>query len=267
MVKVLAIFLTILFIPLSLVLLILVSIRFQFLDPNFWINTFNKYDVYQNLETVIPRIIEWQTVHEGGSNAELAEARVAVKVLTDENLKITFEENIKNTLNFVNGKENTWNVFIPKDKLPKGLLPNFLLDSETVPLDTLISFFRRGQGNGLAFTSEISIIGKVVWTALTFWFVLVLLILFALYKFRGLPLALFTSAFFILLLVGFLTIAKVNIARDLIKEGMEPAQLLLATLGPPIVTEVTNLWVRIAVIMMVLALTATFAMKRRVNVS
>jgi hypothetical protein len=76
--------LTLLFIPAFLILLILISLKFQFLNSNFWTNTFERHGVYQNLETVIPKIIDYQIKN---SDEVQIDKKTALKLFTRDNLK------------------------------------------------------------------------------------------------------------------------------------------------------------------------------------
>ena len=244
------IFLTIIFIPVFLILLILVSFKLQILSPSFWTNTFNDHGVYQGLETIAPKVVDYQIKN----NKEIKiSKKVLVSLLTKDNLKEFFEKNINHTLNYANGVSDKWTIFIPTKKLPKGLLPNFLLDKEDVSLDTLLSFLGRGGEETKAPAPHFSLLGSISTISLIVWSVLVLLILFSLYRVGGAPIALFLTGALTLGLIGIINAAKSGIMSDLLKEGNEPAKLLLGTITPPVISEVTNLWIYFAVASILLA--------------
>lgn len=56
--------LSVLFIPIFLVLLVLISLKFQLLNYNFWERAFERGSVYQKLENSLPKIINFKTNNE-----------------------------------------------------------------------------------------------------------------------------------------------------------------------------------------------------------
>ena len=251
------ILLTILFIPVFLALLVLISIRFQLLNSDFWIETYDKNDTYQKLETAIPKIIKRQG--DGGVEG-------IASLLTKENLKITFEKNIKYTLDYVSGKSSSWTIFIPKDRLPKGLLPNFLLDSDEIPVETLISFFSRGrEGAGaMVVPPWVPLIGKFTWIALAAWGTVAVLFGLVLFRLKPVSAALITSGAVMLILGGAATLFRLVIETEWAKEG-EPSQLLLGTLGVPILAGMVKLWLVIAAFTVLSGIVLAYLSKKRVK--
>ncbi len=256
----LKIFLTILFIPVFLVLLVLISVKFQFLNSNFWIDAFEKNGTYQKIESVVPKIIDFQSKEDGEMKLD---KKITEKLLTRDNLKEFIETNIKNTLSYANGKSDDWIVFIPSQKLPKGLLPNFLNDRNEVSMDTLTSFINRGGGNDINFTSQISLLGRYSTLSLFIWSLVVLSILFVLYVTRGASIALIISGAFTLLLTGTINIARVTIENELVTNGQEPAQRLLGIFAPPIITPMIILWTYIAILAILLGIVLGYLQRNK----
>lgn len=146
--------LTILFIPLFLILLIGVTVRFQFLSPSFWENTFTSGNTYSQLSISLKNDLELRTVQAGGKRSD-------IKALTDlvspEILKDLINGNIRNILLYANGKSKEIIVYLPLNKLPTGIVPvSFRKFTENM---RLADFMEEFNISGIS-DAQIRIIGR-----------------------------------------------------------------------------------------------------------
>lgn len=256
----LKILLTILFIPVFLVFLVLLSFKFQLLNSNFWTTTFEKNNVYQNLENIIPKVMDSQAKTDGG---ELdIDTKVLTSILNKENLKIFFEKNIKFTLDYLNGAGSEWVIFIPREVLPKNLLPNFLMESDEIPAKTLLSFFSRGRGDPFEIPYQVPLTGRSVLLLLSVWIIILISLSLLLHRLRILNVSLFASGFTALLLSGAVILFSKVIEVEWFKEG-EPSQLILGTIGPPIARGVVEVWLIIGATAIISSFVLGYLQKNR----
>lgn len=213
------------------------------------IERFSKADVYTKLETVIKKEIERST-REGGGSA--VEARVFIALATAENLKDFAEKNIKLTFDFINGKTKELIVYIPRSRLPKGLIPPSLnLNSDEISLESALSLFGANRGGPISLDqlSSLGLQATLLWISSL---ILLAVILFLIYKtveggkrLTPVGIALVFAGITTLLIVGAATVINTNLAKDLI--GGEPAEILLGTLGPPLLEGILKLWLYLGI--------------------
>lgn len=100
--KILAnILLAIIPIPLLILLVLSVNIRFQFLEYDFWINTFKKGNVYQKVSDKIRDNLELNAIKSGGTANDVIDLSSLVSA---DNVENFFEDNVQNFLLYANGK-------------------------------------------------------------------------------------------------------------------------------------------------------------------
>lgn len=88
-------------IPIFVLLVISVNIKFQFLNSNFWIQSFNRGNVYKQLSEDLKGRLQERTVEEGGNASDVEDLS---SLISENNIKIFFEENIKSVILYANGK-------------------------------------------------------------------------------------------------------------------------------------------------------------------
>jgi len=237
--------LVLLFLPLFLAALLTATLKYQLLNPVFWTESFETNGVYPNLAGALKEQAERQTLEEGGS---LQEARVLTGLLTAENLKDFIEKNITYILDYVNGKAPEIVVYIPLDKVPKGLLPrNLGKISETMPLETLLQEFSV-KGIQKSQIENVSLTGARTFQFLIGDLLLIALILTLMYLLTGKGsrliapgTAFILSGIVVLLATGFGFVIRGSMLTDWAK-GNEPSQLILATFAPYVLREILVFW-------------------------
>src|SRR3989344_7248141 len=104
-------FLIILFIPLCLAAVLVATVKFQFLDTNFWKTNFKNNNVYTNLSVVLKTVAENQTEKGGGDKNNI---EMLTNIVTPEILQDFITRNLGNVLGFANGKREKLLIYIPK---------------------------------------------------------------------------------------------------------------------------------------------------------
>lgn len=132
-------FLILLFIPVFVLCLLSAAVKYQLLKPAFWTTSLNTHNVYPKLTTVLKEEVDLQIVKGGGSKNE---AKVLTGLITTENIKDFTERNLVNILGYTNGDKKELNIYLPVNKIPKGLLPVSLGSiSEETSFATLLKEF------------------------------------------------------------------------------------------------------------------------------
>lgn len=229
---------------LASVILIVVVIagitKFLFLNPVFWMNTFENASVYPNLSTHLKAMFEGNTLREGG---KLKDAEIVTGVITPENIKHTFDENIVNVLEYANGRADDLIVYIPFGKVPPGLFPsNIKLDEESTLSELLTNLNVRQD---IPY-ENISMTGQYANYILILGITLFILISFLLYYMTDKGKRLLFNGFIfilpgilILALSGFGFVIKPNMSRDLLVSS-DAGDRILGTVLPPVIGEVSS---------------------------
>jgi hypothetical protein len=256
--------LTIVFIPVFLIFLFAVSLRFQLLASSFWENTFNSGDVYSKLSISINKNLESQAVSEGGRASD-------VKILTDlispENLRDTISKNINNLLQYANGKAGEIIVYVPVNKIPKSLLSkNFGGVTEQIRLTDLLKEFNM-YGITTAQIRMISRIGLWTWVSLIIVALLLLLLQYLLYlctnpsrRLIASGVALILSGIVALLVTASGTIIRINWTKDLVGSS-NVGDSIIGIVASPVIQGVLSVWLLFAIIAMVLGVVLLFLKK------
>lgn len=132
-------FLITLFIAFFVIGLFSATSKFQLLVPRFWQKTLESQGIYPKVAAILKSDIETQIAKEGGSKSDI---KVITDLITPENVGDFVSKNLEHILNYANAKARTLMVYIPIDKIPKGLIPkNIAGISEEMPLLTLLAKF------------------------------------------------------------------------------------------------------------------------------
>lgn len=243
-----------LFIPLFLSFLLATSAKFQFLNFDFWNGVLNRPGFYEQLVSNLRKAAEQQLSQEGASQGlDLS------RFITKENAKSVFEENLKNFLDFANGKEKKLFVTIPKG------LP---IASGRVAIDELTTI-SPGMGSMIdPFTliqiSRTGLYATSSWIVNMVFLVAILFLLFALTeagkRFIALGMALIFGGIFSFAAIGALTVIRVNWTKDLATSAI-PGDALLGIVAPPILEDMTKLWMYIAAGAIILGIVLFFFKK------
>ncbi len=221
--------LIIFFIPTILLVVISSTLKFQLLDFKFWQNNFKVNNVYVILSQDVKKYVENQNIKGGGKTEDL---KILTDIITPDLTEDIVIHNLNNFLNFVNGKNEKFLVYIPVKKLPKEFIPTSVdLQSEEIAFKNLISKFNFTLPLDLP-VSQIAYLGLFV--NYLFFGSIILSISFALllYKFKSLGLGLIFSGIFILIL---------SLSIFLIRESFS-SQIILSTFMPYILQEMLKVW-------------------------
>lgn len=220
----LRIVLSLFFIPVFLIFLLLTSLKFQLLNYNFVISSFEKNKIYDNVQSFQQSVLLEQ--EKKGSKAELDIE------ITPAMAKEFLEKNLKSILGFINGESGQIMIFIPnigETELTK-LAPNF-------PKEMLDNIQKWA---GFVMPAWVITLG------------LILGIIFVLFK-LGWKKDKFSEGFFIcislvLVILGLLVrFFLIQMGRDLVKPGIsEPSQVLIGMMANSLLPEIVNLWIIIA---------------------
>ncbi len=245
-----------------LLALIFTSIKFQVINPTFWTEAFLEDNTYPKLANTLSIALETELEKEGGE----IDSQLLDSIITEGNIKKVFEENVTNFLTYVDGSAGELLVYIPLETAPAGFLPkNIALENE-MPLENVFQIV--GSGDIPFDYSYLSQIGPAVNTA---WLVLMAVLLILVVagistatpgkRFLHLGLTFMAIAFLVLLVSALVTVVQTNMAKDLVQEGREPAELLLGTVAPPLLSRVVGLWSILAGGLAVLGLILLFLKK------
>lgn len=97
-------------IPLIIVCMISVNIKFQLLSSGFWIKTFESGNVYSQVSTIVENRLIERVEAEGGMQSDV---KVLSDLISPQSLKTVFERNIESVLLYANGKTSEMSVFVP----------------------------------------------------------------------------------------------------------------------------------------------------------
>lgn len=105
---------TFLFFPLFIIVLLSGTVKFKILNDVFWINTFEKHDVYSKIQFEVNNYLDQKN------------ANIFSELITLGNVKDFTNKNISLVVKFLNGKSNDLTFYIPVTKIPKEMLPKKL---------------------------------------------------------------------------------------------------------------------------------------------
>ena len=139
-------------IPLALVLILALTIRFQFLREGFYFQAFEKHMVYERLEEEVKSLAGDEFIQDLSREENLTPSEVAqtkrdfsiiAESLTGTLIKEVIEKNISLVLSFVRGEVNELSFHLPLQevKLPSGFLPSGFGFQGEVPAEALFSNF------------------------------------------------------------------------------------------------------------------------------
>ncbi len=241
------IILVVLFIPVFIGFLVLTSSRFQFLDSKFWISVLQKPGFYEQVVSVLKK------------GASTSEDMALVSIIAKDETKSALELNLKNLFDFANGKEKEFFLDIPKG------LP---IEAGRISVDQLNSLFP-GMSSVLDPKSlqQLSLAGRNVSIAWVTAFATLVGILILMYfltnagaRFVPVGIAFVVGGIFSLLIIGVLTVIRINWTKDL-ATSVNPGDALLGTLAPPVLEKMLGLWIYIAVGAVILGIVFFFFKK------
>lgn len=260
--------LTVIFIPVFLIFLLAVNLRFQLLTPSFWENSFGSNDIYSKLSLSINKNLLSQTIAEGGS---VGDVKILTDLLSPENLKDVINTNIINVLQYANGKAKEITVYLPVKKIPVTLLSgNFTNISEGMNLNDFLKEFNI-SGISASQIQSVSRLGLGSWIFLVSTFLIIILLLFLLYilvkngkRLIAPGLALVISGITAFIIRGIITIIQIDWVKAL-TVSPNTGNLLTGIIVPPIIQGVLKTWSSFAALAIILGLILFFIKKPLYN--
>lgn len=245
------------------------TVKFQLLNSDFWLSTFEKNNVYSRIAEEIKTSAEMQVEKKGGS---LKDAKVLTDLITPTNLKDIISKNLTYTFDYMNGKANDFNAYIPVSKLPRDLLPVTVAGrSDTVPVETLLSEYNiRGVNK-----NQIWLLGNTgVWLTRLFvvdWIIVIILLLSLFFltapgkKFWNLGVTFVLSGLLLLGSFGFLEVIRSSMLTDWPKSS-EPSQHILGTFLPFLLQNILIVWLGTGIFLVICGIVLFFVKKGVYNI-
>lgn len=260
--------LVIFFVILFFVGLISATFKFGILNYNFWENSFQKYNVYQNLADVSKTSFESQIDKEGGSKGDI---KILTDLITSENVKDVVDKNLQNFLDFANGLSSQIIIYLPVDKIPQNMLPKSLSVVKTeIPLSELLVKFNFQDWQNLPLQNLFNI-GKYVCyffvgSSLLLLSTLVFLVLLVEKgnRFVSLGIAFVLSGGLIFLFADVVTNLSVTLTENLMKNP-SIALVTSGTIFLPVITEIMFVWKIVSLIVVVIGFCLFFLKKPKYN--
>ncbi len=237
--------LTILFLPLFLIFILSVNVRFQLLNPIFWEKTLTSNNVYSELASSITGNLENRMEAEGIPSSE---GTMITDLITPENLQELATKNIENILTFANGKATDLIVFIPINRIPKSSLPTSLGKfSEEMKLTDLLTTFNVPDVTDSQI-KNISQVGKSSFISFSVLLSLLLLDILGLYFLTTLGKRMVAPALAFLLagtvsvvLFHLGTVIKSSLIGDYLASS-NLGDVIIGTVASPFVVEILKVW-------------------------
>jgi hypothetical protein len=260
-------FLTLVFILLFIPFLFSASLKFQFLSPDYWVDSFRQGDIYPKLETLLKSVITAQT-----KKGELSsqEARVWTGILTSGTLQDFIEKNIKLSLDFANGREKEQKFYVPFEKLPKNLIPAELtgnLSNEITPQDlgkllgpdAQVSKVDNKKLSRAGINAAVSLLVSLSLL------IGILILMYLLVEPGGRlvtpGVGLILSSLITLGIIGGGTLFLGSAGKEMFFPGSESASRLLGAVIPPVVKPMFTLWKSISLVTLILGVFLLFVRK------
>jgi len=236
------------------------------LSSDFWIRTFERADVYTQISTSLSSRLLDKVVAGGGERSDVT---VLSSLISPNILKTFFEENIKSTLLYANGKSSEIIIFMPfsADSILRGVkaedLGNF---SEKMTLNDFLKKFNITEID----EKDIQIISKFgiwSWLLVVSSSLLLALVLVLTYILTGVGKRLTTMGIE-LTLSGICVLAVIFLADFIVRSFMESftgstnvGTSLVAIIAPPVIENVAQVWVWFGISSLILGVLAFFIKK------
>ncbi len=254
--------LTVIAVPILVLLVLSINIRFQLLSPEFWTTTLEKGGVYSKISTVIAGRLESRVVAEGGTERDVS---ILTNIISPLNVKDFLEKNIQSVLVYANGKIPQLEVFVPPLQL-NGM-------GSSLVKTNFFDFLREYNISGIN-QEDVEIVSRFgLWSWLLFGLTIFLSALILCLKYLlitpGKHLGGVGTTFILsgLLITGlFFVIDYEN--RFLTNNFVESTNVgtsLAAVIAPPILGEIAEIWIIAGVILSMLGVVLFFLKKPAKN--
>lgn len=249
-------------IPVFIILILSINIRFQFLMPGFWMNTLERANVYSKISSVISESLESKVSAEGGRKSDVA---VLTSIISPLNVKDFTEKNFQSILYFANGKTSEVNVYIPVIESSEN--------SATLEKISFMQFVKDYNIQGIT-QEDLNIISKFglwSWLLLAASTFLIALIFFLMYQITPFGKHLGGMGTIVILpgifMIGFYLLlnyfAKLLSGNYVSSSNIGTA--LGAVVAPPIIGEIIKIWLAGGILMIVLGILLFFVKKPAKN--
>lgn len=242
--------LSIIFIPLFVITVFLVSAKYQMLSINFWKESLIKGNVYSTLSKEIKNFTETKTLNGGG---KVGDVKILTDMATPLNVQDFVEKNISNILAFTTNKKNELIIYVPFSKLPSGLKPQSeALSSDYLPYTALAQKFNIDR--------EVLSIGQLAYLGRTIDYAFVIsvsvLILISILlvlidknskQYQALGINLLISGPILILCSKIFSFMETSFIRDS-QNLKEPGFVLFSIIAPPILSEIFRVWIIVGTI-------------------
>jgi uncharacterized protein YpmB len=259
------IFLSILFLVSFTLLLATSTIKFQILNYNFLVNSFYKHNVYEDLSTSIKASFDKQVKSEGGNKNDI---QVLTDLITPDNTADFVNKNLKNSLDFLDGKNKELIVYVPVSKIPKNLISKRISSlSEEMSIKTFASEINFRGIENIPFEEAVQIYkyNTYLWVISGVVSVIFLILLFLQTEkgknFSGLGIS--------ILLSGLVTFVFANIVYNLqliilgktVSDSLQT--VLLTRVLPPVLNNISRTWNIYGCVLVVTGLVFLFVRKQK----
>lgn len=204
---------SIVLIPLFLLTLFSGSVKYQLLNDEFLVQTFEKHGVYNNLQIEVISYLNSKN------------ANIAPELITSANIKDFVDKNIVNVLNFLKGNITELKFYIPVAKIPKEYLPKKLgtLEQEMTAKELMEKF--NISGVDPIIYDQFKITGKVV--NYIFYVFLVIAFFVAFFVFPLAP-----------IFIGIVLIAQNYFVKNIYLGGNKIVEIM----ATPVIYEISKTW-------------------------
>jgi hypothetical protein len=260
--------LTVIFIPVFLIFLLAVNLRFQLLTPSYWEGIFSLSGTYSELSSAVNKNLVFQTVAQGGSASDV---KILTDLLSPENLKDVINTNIINVLQYANGKAKEITVYLPVEKIPATLISgSFTNISERMSLTDFLKEFNI-SGISASQIQSVSRLGLGSWIFLVSTVLLMFLLLYLLYllvkggkRLIAPGLALVISGTTAFLIRGVIVVIEADWVKALTISA-NTGNLFIGIIVPPVIQGVLKIWLSFAAGAIVLGVILFFIKKPLYN--
>lgn len=251
-----------------LVLLVLITSRYQLLDENFWITSLREGKVYDKLDTVL---VNSNKSILGDLPTSKIEAEIP-SLFSSSFIQDFTERNISHVLGFINNKVSIPTIYFPSSHIPKELRSTLGIDSDEIPLTKLTSALGQNTPIGEDVFLQMRALGGIINTSFIVGLITVLIHIVLLYfieendkKLKSLGISLIISGIAGLLFSLLINIQSNTISADLTLPSKEPVQIILGTLMPPLTANIIKIWIIVSVITIFLGIGTLFLKKKAIN--
>lgn len=254
--------------PVFFIFIVLSFLLFQLLNPEFYVSTWQEKESYKYSEigfkNMLKESLEKDYEENFGSLTNLTvgqrkildtEIKKVTDIITQEIVKDFSEVNIKRSLDFINGKNDTLLVYFPADKwgVPEDIMDSEIKDNLTE--NTEISVFLKNDGQLPVSSEQIKSLFNYRQNIFNIWIVAVSLLpfLFLLHYFLAQKNNKAASIGKTILTLGlinlFLSFVVKTISQNILDRLsylVEPPQLLLAAYLAPVMVKVGTVWLYVS---------------------